>query len=322
VSFLIRPAEPSDRPEVFRLFSAVFKEEAQPAEWTWKYDENPSRSTSAVAFDGEKAVGFFGGFATRYRGASGSLPGTSAVDVMTDPGARRLGSTNLYRNLGEAFVRYNGERGIPFCFGFPHDRALRIGKKLLGYQTVEPVGQWSRELPTTGLLRRLKRRLLKPSRIERFDTAHDTLADAVHARPGWRTDRSTERLNWRYARRLGVGYQLFRVVDPRAREVAYAVVREVGTRALLVDLELVDEESGALGDLLHFIADELRPSPLKTLEIRASRTSRLATRLAEELGFTPIASDTCLAFIPVAPSFDLAPALARFDYRYGDADIF
>ena len=40
MSVLIRSFEPSDRPELHRLFTAVFAAEAHPAEWSWKYDQS------------------------------------------------------------------------------------------------------------------------------------------------------------------------------------------------------------------------------------------------------------------------------------------
>ena len=87
----VRPAEPSDRPLLLALSEAAFGVPASPAEWAWKYDANPNAAVSVIAVDGERAVGFFGGLGTRYRGAGRDVPGAATVDVMTHPDARRLG---------------------------------------------------------------------------------------------------------------------------------------------------------------------------------------------------------------------------------------
>jgi len=118
VALVFRPSEPADRPAILSLFRAAFKADTDPRDWAWKYDANPRRAVSVVAVDGGRLVGFFGAMGTRYRGAGGDLPGTSAVDVMTDPQARSLGKTALFKELGDAFRAVNAEAGIPFDFGF------------------------------------------------------------------------------------------------------------------------------------------------------------------------------------------------------------
>ena len=321
MSLTIRRAEKRDRPALLRLFAEVFGESVDPAVWEWKYDENPFPAASVAAFDGDEALGFFGGFGTRYRGTLFDGPGVSGVDVMTSRSARRLGHSGVYRALGQRFVEENRLLGIPFYFGFPNERHRIIGERVLGFRTVEKAGEWSRPLDAPSLLGGLGRRLRRLRASDGLSAAHDALAEAIHARPGLRTDRSRETLAWRYGRRPLSGYLLLELLDPAGRSRAFASVRIVAERALLADLQALDEESGDVADLLDAVAERVRAYGATTLGLRAARSSRLAAHV-EDLGFVESPSDASLELIPVDPSFPLEPVAAGFDYRFGDHDVF
>lgn len=316
----IRPAEASDRPLLLALSEAAFGSPASAAEWAWKYDRAPHRVVSLGAFDGERALGFFGGLGTRFRGASGDLPGLAAVDVMTAPSARALGRRTLFQELAEAFFRVNGEAGAPFVLGFPNDRHRLAGERTLAYRSVEPAAQWARPVARPGLVSRLRRRFRRVARGASLSAGHDALAEILHARPGWRTDRSRATLAWRLAR-PGAAYDLFELLDGRGRSRAYAAVRILGDRALLADLQAADEEAGDAADLLDTVAEAYAGSPARTLVLRAGSASRLAARAAE-LGFSPIPTDTHFTVRALDPAFAVDAAARAFDYRFLDHEIF
>lgn len=320
----VRPAEEADRPALFELFSAAFGAPADPATWSWKYELNPNRARCAVAVAGDRGsiIGFYGGFGTRYRGAEGNLPGVSASDVMTDPKARTLGRRALFATLVEGFCGLCAEAGMPFGFGFPNERHRLAGEKTIGYRPVEPVTEWVRPLAVRGLLGRLRRRLLRVRRVESFSPAHDALAETLHAREGWRTDRSRATMNWRFTARPGVKYLLYEVLDARNRSRACAVVRVVEKRVVLVDLQAADEAGGGVPDLLDAVAGDLGSTPARTMELRAASRSVLARRAESELGFAARSSDTTFEVRLFDPAFDIQRASRAFDYRFGDHEIF
>ena len=319
---VIRPVEPVDRPRVLELFTAAFRAPADPAEWAWKYDRNPRPAISVVAVDGEHVAGFFGAMGTRYRGSEGDLPGTSAVDVMTSPSTRALGRRSLFKELGDAFRRLNAACGIPFDFGFPHERARQVEERLLGCTTIERAGLLVRPLEAgvhRGVLRRLRLRL---RRGERFGPAHEALCEALHARAGWRSDRSPSVVNWRFFERPGVAYDVHQLIDLRGRSRAFCAVRLVADRALLVDLQVRDEAGGELGDLLAAVVESLEGSPARRLEFRGPRSGTVTRRLRQEFGFADETSDTHFFVRPFDPAFDLLRAALSFDYRFSDHDVF
>lgn len=317
----VRPATPADRPRLLALFRAAFGGEASADEWAWKYDRNPNRAVSAVAVVNGTIAGFYGGFGTRYRGSGGNFPGVSAVDVMTDPAARKLGRHAVFKDLGDAYCRLNREAGAPFYFGFPHERHRVLGEKLLGYRSVEPAGEWTRPLDSPGFLRRLRTRLRRARASAGLSGGHATLAEALHARPGWRSDRSRATLDWRFSR-PGVAYLVRELPGPRGASRGYAAVRVVGGRALLVDLQVADEASSAVFDLLDDVSGALRGSGVSHLALRAASTSRLAQRLEAEGGFTPAVADCHFEVRPLDEAFDLGRASRDFDYRFLDHDVF
>lgn len=316
---VLRPPGPADRPALLALFRTAFGSDASPAEWEWKYDRAPHRAVSLGAFDGDRALGFFGGLGTRFRGASGDLPGLAAVDVMTAPSARGLGRRTLFQELAEAFFRLNGEAGAPFVLGFPNDRHRLAGERMLAYRSIEPAAQWARPVARPGLVSRLRRRLHRIARGTSLSAGHDALAEALHARPGWRSDRSRATLSWRFAR-PGARYELFELLDGRGRSRAYAAVRVVGDRALLVDFQAGNEDAGDAADLLDAVAEACAGTPARALVLRAGSASRLAARAAE-LGFSPIPTDTHFTVRALDPAFPVEAARA-FDYRGLDHEIF
>jgi len=322
MALVCRAAVAADRPGLFRLFEAAFGQPADPAMWEWKYDRNPHPAPSVVGLLDGEIVGFFGGVGTRYRGEGGNLPGVAAADVMTHPRHRHLGRVSVFVETGLEFFREAAAAGAPFVFGFPNERARLVGERSLDYRSVEKAGLWARAVGSPSLLGRIRRRWLRPRTGTRFSAGHDGLAEGLHARPGWRTDRSRTTLDWRYAPHAGAEYRIVELLDGRAASRGYAAVRLSGERALLVDLQVRKEASGDVGDLLEAVRAALDGSGASRMEFRAASPSRLATRLAGEFGFVPEASDCHFEIRPLDPAVD-APAAGRaFDYRFADHEIF
>jgi hypothetical protein len=320
MSTTIRRAGSDDRASLLRLFSTVFGEPDPGPLWAWKYDHNPHDAACIVAVQEGEAVGFFGILATRYRGAGIDAPGGSVVDTMTSPSARGLGR-GVYREMAAAYVAENRAMGLPFVFGFPHERARVVGEKLIGYRMVEPAGSWTRTRSAPGLLRRLRRRLLRVRSERDFSPRHDELAEIIHSRPGIRTDRSRKTLDWRFGLHPRHSYRRFELLGPRGGSLAYAVVLQVGERALVVDLEARDDGEGPVADLLESVGEACSLSGAPHLEVRAARSTGLGPRLAA-LGFAESPPDTWLEVMPVAEGFPAVEAGGTFDYRYADHDIF
>lgn len=316
---IVRPLRPSDFPALVALSAEAFGAAIPEGEWPWKYVASPFRAPSLVAERDGVPLAFFGAWATRYRGAGTDLPGVAAVDVMSGRAARALGRAGVFRRLALAFFEANGASGAPFVFGFPNDRHRTTGERLLDYVEVERCGAF--EAPPGRLPARRFAPLRRASAGAAFGRGHASLAEALHARPGLRTDRSSRTLEWRFRERPGVAYGVLQLLDLAGRSRGYAVVRAQGPIARLVDLQVRDESGPDLPDLLAAVAATALPSGTTTVSVRAPREGLLARRLTGELGFGPGETDCSLTVRRLREGFDL-DAARSFDYRFCDHDIF
>lgn len=316
-----RPAGKSDRAAILELFEVAFKAPANAADLAWKYDDDPHPALSALAIEDGRALGFIGALGTRYRGEAMDQRGNTVVDVMTRPDSRALGRAGMFKRLGELFRRINAEAGTLFDFGFPNERARKIEERLFGCVLAEPCAERGRRLDAPPLLGRLRRRLLKVREEEPFGRAHEPLAEILHARPGWRTDRSVRTLAWRFSR-PGFAYRTFQLLDWRGTSRGYAVVAIREGRAALVDLQVASEADGTLVDLLAAVQERLGAVAADRMVLRSPQRGLLASRLEGELAFVPETSDTVLLMHPIADGYDFLAPGSTFDYRFADHDVF
>ncbi len=312
---------PDDLPDLARVFREAFGGELSVPEWTWKYVGSPFHGASVVAVVDGRPEGFYGAWATRYRGAAGDLPGVAAVDVMTSRAARVLGRHVVFRDLALKFSARNRDLGAPFYFGFPNDRHRTMGEKLLDYVEVERCGEWE----ATALPARRKSLLSRAVRGKRFGVPHASLAEALHGRAGWRSDRSARTLNWRFFDRPGAAYDVVQLLSLSGRSRGYAVVKTEGPVGRIVDLQVRDESGGDLPDLLAALATTgavAAASPVDRWILRTPRHGVLADRLSGELGFTERASDCSFTVRRLVDGFEVLEAARAFDYRFCDHDVF
>ena len=137
--FEIREATAADAAGIRRLFERVFGHPLSEEQWRWKFEQNPDgwRATVGVPTARSSAT-------TRAGARSFVLAGEptllySVGDVATDPSVRALGGRRgVYREMTNAF--YAGIAGlVPFCYGFPNARALRVSERIVGSRTLFPV---------------------------------------------------------------------------------------------------------------------------------------------------------------------------------------
>jgi hypothetical protein len=139
--FAIRPAEPKDAAGIRRLHARVFGSEMTEAEWAWKFEWNPDGRFGTVAVAGGEILGNYAGWGMRFLVGGAPALVYSVGDVATDPSARMLGGRHgVYRTMAAAFYAALEGR-VPFCFGFPNDRALTISNRLAGTRTLFPIRQ-------------------------------------------------------------------------------------------------------------------------------------------------------------------------------------
>ena len=199
--FEIREATVADAAGIRRLFERVFGHPLSEEQWRWKFEQNPDgwRATVGV-FDGE-IVGHYAGW-----GASFVLAGEptllySVGDVATDPSVRALGGRRgVYREMTNAF--YAGIAGlVPFCYGFPNARALRVSERIVGSRTLFPVEIASVPVerfgpPSADVEAGTRRRILRPLWRRRRASSTTPRSAIAFASTGGSTPGRTATTEW------------------------------------------------------------------------------------------------------------------------------
>ncbi len=136
------------------LFVQCFDQPLSPAQWNWKYGNRQGLASGAWLADGQ-LIAHYAGFPRRVVDAGQDRLAVQIGDVMVHPSERgRLMRHSPFYQVAAHFLEQNVGTRARFlhAFGFPNERALRLGEQLGLYAPVCPVIQlvWSRPdaLPT------------------------------------------------------------------------------------------------------------------------------------------------------------------------------
>ncbi len=256
--FEIRPATAADAPGIRRLFERIFKTELSEAEWRWKFAQDPDGWRGVVgALDGE-IVGNYAGWGMRFLLEGEPRLLYSVGDVATDPSVRALGGRRgVYKAMTDAFyAAVDGE--VPFCFGFPNARALKVSERIVGSRTLFPIGLKKCPLEAFGPAP------ADAEAGESVDEAFDSLWEAGRRALTHAAVRDRARVNWRFHARPN---RYYRMVWRRqgAALVAWAVLSVVGEDATVVDYLGREPDGSDLPPLFAAAADEARRAGARRL---------------------------------------------------------
>ncbi len=201
--FEIREATAADAPGVRRLFERVFATALSQEEWSWKFEQDPDGWFGVVGVVDGEIVGNYAGWAARFLLDGEPRLLYSVGDVATDPAVRGLGGRRgVYRAMTEAFYDKLGREGVPFCFGFPNARALRVSERIVGSRTLFPVSLVSAPVEAFGA---------PPSDREAgdfVDESFDPLWASAKSGLSHAAVRDRLRVNWRFHARPNRYYRM------------------------------------------------------------------------------------------------------------------
>ena len=249
--FEVRVATAEDAPGIRKLFERIFKTELSEAEWRWKFLQDPDGWHGVVGvFDGE-IVGNYAGWGMRFLLDGKPRRLYSVGDVATDPSVRALGGRRgVYLAMTEAFYGTVG-REVPFCFGFPNARALRVSERIVGSRTLFPIGLKKTPVEAFGPA---------PSDAEAgesVDEGFDPLWEAGRRTFTHAAVRDRARVNWRFHARPSRYYRM--VWRRQGREiVGWTALAVVGEEATVVDFLGREPDGRDLTSLFAAAADEAR----------------------------------------------------------------
>jgi len=249
--FEIRAATAGDAPGIRALFERVFRAPLSDEEWRWKFDQNPDGWYGVVAVLDDRIVGNYAGWAMAFVLDGSPARLYSVGDVATEPSVRGLGGRRgVYRAMTDAFYARVG-RDVPFCFGFPNARALRVSERIVGSRTLMSIG-------------------LKVAPVESFprppadaesgefvDESFDPLWEAGRRVLTHAAVRDRARVNWRFHARPTRYYRM--VWRRQGRELAsWAALSVVGEDATVADYLGREPDGSDLPPIFAAAADEAR----------------------------------------------------------------
>lgn len=237
-TFELRPYREGDEFAWLSLFREAFPNANMSAEaWRWKHLRNPSgRSYMVLAFspDGSAlAHAAFVPLASRVLGEDCVVG--QMVDAMSHPRHRGvLGAGGAFIHTARAAIRTATEAGMSFGFGFPSERHLRLGKRVLGYNALFPSASYVRLLDS-GLHRRFRSRTYRVRPVSRFGIQADALWERSMDDYPTAVGRDSAYLNWRYCDCPVRRYQAF-ALEENGRWNGWTVVTVERGVARLVDM--------------------------------------------------------------------------------------
>ncbi|MFI3157694.1 MAG: GNAT family N-acetyltransferase [Methylococcaceae bacterium] len=250
--------------ELLDLFRTAFGHEMPPEQWRWKY-QGLDIQGALVRCEGRLAA-FYGGMPRAIRLFGSPATAVQIGDVMVHPQERgvlkRKGPFFLAAaNFAERFVGNNNV--FPLAFGFPSERAYRLGARLGLYEQVGEIMRVTWPAVQTRPSLKIRIRALEADQHAVVDQLWDEMAEALR-------DQIIGVRNWDYVQRRylnhpTLSYQVF-LVSSRwtGKPIGLFVVR-------------ILEDSVELMDLI---------APPKRIPILVNNVCRLAGNLNKALAYS------------------------------------
>ncbi len=252
-------AGPTDEAELLALFRRAFGYDMNPALWRWKY-AGLDRSGALTRRDG-RVVAFYGGIPRTIRLFGSQATAVQIGDVMVDPAERGvltrrgpffLAASHYLRHcvgIGKAF---------PLAFGFPSQRACRLGERLGIYAKVGEIMRIDWPALKAWPNPRLRTRPLDASKAATAEADWLWLEMAAALSRQIVGVRDFAYLRRRYLEHPTVSYRVLMVSSRiSAKPFGIIVVRDEGEELELVDVVALPERLAALVKIVRRLACNL-----------------------------------------------------------------
>lgn len=323
--FEIRPYTTGDEEAINDLFNRTFGAQRSLAEWRWKFGPEPNKPLM-LAWDGEELVAQYGGIARRLQVQGRSVGGATIVDVIGTAGGRRsLNRRSAYVRAYDTYIEYFARNGgLPICYGFPGERALRLGLIAMGYGGIPPEPLTYLERTADAPLARWRRLHYGARPLAEEDEAIDQLWQRVGPQYSAAMVRDARHVRSRLeGHPAGVTYPGF-LVRPRpfGPPVAYAAFRIDSPVLRWIDLVWDHRHPGSLR-LLSDIATLLAREYECSLQALWLHNDSLGVSWFERLGFErrPEPDGLVVAIRSLDPAIGAAELSGRLYVTMADSDL-
>lgn len=317
----IRPYRPGDEVAINQGFNRAFGLHRSLEEWIWKYPAEPEGRWIMLACGrGGALLAHYGAVPVRLRVGAVTVRAGQISDQFSVPEGRQgLGAASTYiKTVNTFYSEFGAPQALAVLYGFPGERALRLGLARLGYGQMQPqpIAVWHRPAGRRG----------------RLWTGHTVRAgfdprsvDALWRMAGGRyrigVQRDAAWLARRFTNRPGVEY-VHLIAHAHRRPAALAVLR--ATKATVQWCELVWDgiSSRALAALDRVAASIARRLGAGGLEMWLGGDPVAEAELAD-LGWVrgPHPDRLMMVARSFHPEIDVASFSGQFYLTMGDADL-
>jgi cyclopropane fatty-acyl-phospholipid synthase-like methyltransferase len=203
-------AHPEDEAELLNLFSAAFGHDMPPELWRWKYQG--LNTLGVMVRRDNKPVAFYGGLPRAIRLFGSPATAVQIGDVMVHPQQRGILTRKgpFFLAASQFFERFVGHgKKFSLAYGFPSERAYRLGSRLGLYEQVGEIMRVSWPALKTRPSLKNRTRILKPEQYTTVDQLWDQMAEAM--RDQVIGVRDWDYLQRRYLKHPTLNYQIFLV---------------------------------------------------------------------------------------------------------------
>jgi hypothetical protein len=325
-----RPYRPGDEVGVFSLFRQAYGKERSPANWRWKFCENPAGQQIMLAVnEAGEVVGQYAAVPAWAAKGGRRFLLSQAVESMVDLRFRRgLKKPGLQVTLVRRFYEeYMGPDAGAMAYGFPIPVYCRLLVRTGVCTVLHRVVQLERELTIGASVPRgrLTSWRYRIEQVSRFPAAVDDLWPRCQSELPLAIIRDARYLNWRYADCPDVAYTKLVATDRWTGRVAGVAALRLGFEdrrvALLMDW-LVPGRRGQLAEALlrhcHAVA-------------AASGQSRIEAWFPEyapqfhflkDHGYSPTPTQYEIVVEPFVPELPREWVRGHWYYTMGDSDIY
>lgn len=307
---MIRPYQPGDEQGICRLFATVFQQELPLAVWQWKYQRDGALPPAFVAEDNGQIVCHYGALRQRFLWQGEERYAWDIVDVMSHP---RYQGRGLFRRAAQTFIDWLGMGQSLMFYGFPNERARRLGELLIGYEPVARVYKVRKVLPPTSSP--LPQGVVQLDKLPYDWNRH---WQHLEERFGLVARRDYAHLTWRYLARPGKQYRILTIPGT----ASLAVVGVESNRAYLLEFLLAPQEQAGAARLLAGVEGVCRTEGAKEIEGWFVRWAWETNFLTGPGGWTGEEADHYLECRLFEPKLSAAWLSEHLYYSLGDYDVF
>lgn len=331
----IRPYRKGDGPGVVALFNEVFAaenpghRERTLAEWRWEFVDNPAGTQVVLGIEpGGRVVAQYACLPSRVWLDGRTAVCGEGIDSVVHPEYRRgLKREGLFLRVARYYFEHYG---IPeknaFGYGFPNEKAFRLGTRMLAYVPVfAPLPTLGRNLfalPDDAAVTAGATTTGEIVEIQRFDSRADELWLRLRSSFPMAIERTAAYLNWRYSD-APFPTRAFGLFE-RDTLRGFCVTRPDWTGPpilALTELLAAPDDEGAIARLLAHAVRLARETEQARVETWIPPTSPLHGIVTRH-GFTEEPSPFNLCIKIYDPTLEIEWVKRNWYFSIGDSDSF